>query len=208
MSSQASCCTEGVGRFFIYGAYNLGLGIAVGLVRTAIATAYIAKHAFYAGTFQKHYEDLREARQSDLSRNRSDRAHENRTADRDTERATGIAKAWSWAKGKVVKAKNGMAGLVDEGLNLAEGAVLQGANDFVQTVEAERAKAWKGELGRGLSEIFYFGAPYHTYQDNFSKEHKVSVFGLDELCALMNKEATDDKAIQDILGRDLYDPWY
>lgn len=150
MSAEATHHCENLGKVVTYIAYNLGVGIFIGVVRTLIAVAYIAKHAFFAQTYAE------------------------------AQKSQGEGGFFSQLASKM-------------------------KNEVVQTSCEVRQEAWYGELVRGLSEMFVIGAPYYTYQDNFSKEHQVSVFGLKELAQLIQDEANADDAMKLFFGK-AYNP--
>ena len=151
MSAEVTRHCENLGKIVAYTVYNLGMGIIIGIVRTLIAVAFIAKHAFFAQSYAE--------------------------AQKNTEKDSGFfSKMVSTVQNKVV-----------------------------QTTCEVRQEAWYGELVRGLSEMFVIGAPYYTYQDNFSKDHQVSIFGIKELAKLIQDEADADSVMKLALGKN-YNP--
>lgn len=208
MSAEASQHCANLGKVAAYAVYNIGVGIAVGLVRTIIAVAYIAKHAFYAKAYDDAQRSQTSAHRDERVETQAARRREIRQAERDTWQATGLGKLTAVVKEGATKLKHKVGEVVDDVKSEASEAIRGAESATVHATLEARQEMWYGQLVRGLSEIVYIGAPYYTYQDNFSKDHKASVYGLQELADLMEKENEMDEMIQSLLGSADYNPWF
>lgn len=202
MSVQASHHCENLGKVVAYTVYNLGVTIIVGLVRTLIAIAYIAMHIIYANAYAAAYKKEANARFDHHVDKQVARDRENRKAEQETRLAKGLLDT-AKAKAHEVKTKlgNKMGELKDEIKYEANETFLEAQNEFSQKSEFVRQEEWYGQLVRGLSEMVYIGAPYYTYQDNFSKDHKASVYGFQELKALLRNERDFDRMVASLSNK-------
>ncbi len=207
MSVEANRHCANFGKVVAYTVYNLGVCIVVGLVRTMIAVAYIARHAFVAHTYaEAQKQQSNKAKEALVGKQvASNRAV--KEAEKATENAAGLNKAGAWLKEKATQAQHSVVGVIDD-IEYQASKVAQGVRvTVVQGTCETRQEAWYGELVRGLSEMLIVGAPYYTYQDNFSKDHQVSIFGLQELAKLIQDEANADDVMKQVLG-EAYNPWF
>jgi hypothetical protein len=196
-----------IGKVVAYTVYNLGIGIIVGLIRTIIAVAYVAKHAFYAKAYEKVYNKDKNARNDQLAQSQTERDQKVQKAEQETKKATGVKKVKAKAAEFANKAEQAVGGAIEEIAYSVDQGAKEMAHDVLQNMEKTKQEAWYGELFRGVTELLLVGAPYHTYQDNFSKDHKVSIFGFEELQKLIQDEHDSDKIMQTVSGK-RYNPLF
>lgn len=198
---------ECIGRTVAYAVYNIGGTILIGLVRTIVAIAYLAKHVFYSAKIHAAKKVLTQEIKHEHAENASKRKQKNLQADKKAQNSpTNVVMGMGQkvASG-VTQVKNKIAqGIDDLGTDMAESAVELGAEAAIK-MEKEKSKKWKEVAKRGIGELFLVGGWYYAYQDNFG-DKKVSVFGLEELVKLIKKEEESDKVYQSVLGKELYNP--
>ncbi len=191
-----------------YTVYNLGVTILIGLIRTIVAIAYIAKHAFYATAYDQAIQVQAQSRQNQFAQNQEKRDQNLERAKQATKNSTDVGELLMNFGGQVLTAAGNAAGQVFDNAVYDVKELLENAsNESVQAAQKTRQELWYGELRRGLAELFVVGAPYYTYRDNFS-ERTVSVFGLKELAEHIQFEQTTDLMIQSLIGKRHYNPLF
>jgi len=197
--------TETFERVAVYTAYILGAGILIGLARTVLAIIYIAKHAFYAKSYEAaHQKNLQK---HSITEREHLREQENQEAEKNTHKTHGLKKVRAWVAEQGTKLGNAIENAADHIGHPTESALEERQQNLVSVLEASKKASWKEQLLRGISELFYVGTLYHSYRDNCVKNHRVSFLGLDELVQLVDGESQFDGMIKGILGRDRYNPW-
>jgi transposase len=195
------------GRAAIYTAYNLGGSVFVGLARTAIAIAHIAKHTFYAKKYEvfKTMKQLERTAQHAMSE--ADRKAENAKATEKTKKATGPKKGLAFFGEKATKLANKVDSVLEKVDMKLENALDAVPAKAIEKLTSMSRKDWYGQLARGLGEMVpVFGAAYYTYKDNFGK--KPTVLGLGELEELLKNEHNRDETIIGFVGKELYNPLF
>jgi len=205
MTRPAERTCQDLGRIAAYTVYNAGGSVLVGLVRTVVAVAYMAKHWFYKNQYQLAANAQRESSAEEYVDGHVRREGQNREARWKTRNATGLKKFTAKAKEWKTRAGNAVAGLRDEVVYEVRDT-LQGLRDAaVNNLEQAQFDSWKAEAVRGLTELFWIGAPYQTYQDNFAGR-KVSIFGLSELRKKIEAENAFDEVVHNLISE--YNPWF
>src|ERR1700733_4607303 len=187
MATGASSAIGKTGTVCAYTIYNLGVGIIIGLVRTIIAIAYVAKHAFYAKLYEQASQQAKTVRHNKNFEKQQNREQAVANAANKVEGAEGPKKVEAWIGGKLAQVSHGVGAVKDKIVLDVKDAIQEVQVTAVEAFEDTRKEAGYGQLARGLSEIVYVGAPYYTYQDNFY-EHQVALFGYRELRQLIEDE--------------------
>lgn len=160
------CTVANTARAGVYLLYNCGAGVVVGVVRTAIAVAYLIKHKYYL-----------------IGLDVVERRERSEVEEDDT-----------WL------------GYIFYPVNYTYNEIrIDYRRNYFIPIQRQRIDMWKREAYRGLSEIFWVGAPIATYIDNFTG-HDISVFGLGEIREKIAYERHVDTELSAQTPN--YNPWY
>lgn len=208
MTERINKHLENLGRAALYTVYNLGFGIPIGLARTIISVAFVAKHTFYAKKYASAGATYKE-RLEDQAKNKSrQRELQLKKEKEKTREAKGLNKVLHWGREKLSEVKNEMGEFKDNLVLEVKTEANELITENITKEEKDRKAKWHGHLLRGVTEIFYFGAPYYTYQDNFSSKYKAAVFQLKDLVALIREEKATDREIRGLLTSSVYNPLF
>lgn len=183
MSAHTSGC--GGARVAAYTVYNLGLCIPIGMARTALAVFYLIKHAIIECT-----EDLPRG-------NSSERGKEKEKVEQNRKKAIAGGKKAKGLRGKAKAAAQVGEAFVIEGYKKGKHLIEEEAEgERIGDEQDELVSKWSDQLLRGVTEIFWFGAPIYTVRDHWDKDTKVSSLGVDELQNLWDQESAFDKRFE------------